>query len=186
MPVDGGWATAGAASASASEQVLEAVLLLTGAALDASCVAPLGKHAEHPLDVVQRRDRGHALGPGLKLAGRLRAAEQEHGEDRELLAAEAKCLLGQVAVLDGTAAVPACQPGQAIQAQALRRLADGGLVVGGDRIAIGRLVARKPQTVQGQRVLIGRGPALLDETPEHPLFGRRELGEMHEREHNRR
>ena len=166
--------------------MLEPVLLLAGPAPDAPRVAALAQHGQHPLYVVQRRERRHPLGPRLELARRLRAAEQEHGENRQLLAIEIERLLGQVPVLDGAAAVAAGQPGQPVQAQPLRCLPDRRLVIGGDRVAVGRLIARQPQTIERQRILIRGRPALLDQAPEHPLFGRGELGDVHGSEHNRR
>ena len=61
---------------------------------------------------------------------------------------EPERLLGQVAVLDGTAAVVARQPGQSVAREPLSGVPNGLLVVVGDGVTVGRLVAGQPQRVQ--------------------------------------
>ncbi len=49
------------------------------------------------------------------------------------------------------------------------------LVVVGDRVAVGRLVAGQTQRVERQRILLGGREALLDQAPEHSLLRSRQL-----------
>ncbi len=93
--------------------------------------------------------------------GRLRPAQHQHGEQGLLVARQAGLLVEQVAVLGRAAG--GGQPGPAPAAEAVQRAADRLLVVVDDRVAVGRLVARVPQRVQGQRVGVGRGALLLDQ-----------------------
>ena len=53
------------------------------------------------------------------------------------------------------------------RAEPVERGADRGLVVVDHRIAVGRLVARQPQRVQRERVLVGRRALLLDQAGHH-------------------
>ena len=164
--------------------MLEAILLLAGPAREPARVVALAQRRQHPVDLGERLELRDPLGAGLELAGRLRAAKQEHGQHPELLAVEPERLLRQVAVFDRAASVPARESREPVQAQPLGGLPHGGLVVGGHRIAVGRLVAGQPERVERQRILVRRGPALLDQTPQHTLLGRGKLGEMHGAENN--
>ena len=164
--------------------MLEAILLLARPAADPADVLAPAERGQHPVHIGESVEPGDPLGARLEFAGRLRTAEQEHRQDREFLAVEPKRLLGQMAVFDRATAVAARKSSEPVQAQPLRGIADGGLVVGGHRIAVGRLVAGQPERVERQRILVRRGPALLDKTPQHPLLRRGKLGEMHRAEHN--
>ena len=82
------------------EELDPARLLLPGPAFEAADEALVGEAGERLLDVGERAERVPALGALLQLAGRLRAAEQEHAEQRRLRPVELERLLGDVAVLD--------------------------------------------------------------------------------------
>jgi len=163
----------------AAEELPEAILLLPRSPRKAPRVALVAELLEHRLDCSQRIERRHPLRAPLQLTRGLRSAQEQDAQDRQLLLVQPQGLLGQVAVLDGTARVPAGQPRHPVARQPLRRFSHGVLVVGRHRIPIGRLVARQPQRVERERVLIGGREALLDQAPEHTLLGRRERLEVH-------
>ena len=81
------------------------------------------------LQRLEAREALHALGALLELAGRLRAAQQQHREHRELLLVEPERLVEQVAELVRAARVAARQPREAALAELVQRLADRRLVV---------------------------------------------------------
>ena len=113
----------------AAEQLAEAVLLLAGAPphpLDVALVAELAQHALH---VVQRREMGHPVAARLQLARRLGAAQQQHAQERQLVAIQAQPLLGEVAVLGGPRSGAAGQAGQPVLREPLGGVADLALVV---------------------------------------------------------
>ena len=81
---------------------------------------------------------------------------------------EIERLVEQVAVLRGPAARSAREPDPAAAREAFERLPDGRLVELHDRVAVRRLVAREPQRVEAQRVLVRGRALLLDQRAEHP------------------
>jgi hypothetical protein len=99
----------------------------------------------------------------LQLAGRLRAAQHEHREQGDLGVGEADGVVQQVPVLRGAAPGPAREPNPAATAELVESGADRRLVVGHDRIAVGRLVAGGAQRVQRQRIDVRRRSLLLDQ-----------------------
>ena len=109
-----------------------------------------------------------ALAARPQLGRRLRPAEHQHGEQRELRLGELQRLVQQVAELHRPAARAAREPCPAAVPEPLERGADLALVVVGDRVAVGRLVRGEAQRVQRERVLVGRRPLLLDQAAEHP------------------
>ncbi len=164
--------------------MLEAILLLARPAPDPADVLTLDELAQYTLDIVERRQRREPLGAGLELARRLRAPEQEHREHGKFFAVEAERFLREVTVFHCAASVPARQPREPVQAQPLSRVPDRRLVVGRHRVTVRRLIARQPQPVERQRILVRSRPALLDQAPQHTLLGRRKLGDVHWGEHN--
>ena len=150
------------------KQLREPVLLLAGPALKPGGVSLPSERLQHFVDPLQGVEPDHPLGPALELSGRLRAAEEEHTQDRQLGLVDAERLLGQMAVLDRAAGVAAGQSGQPVAREPLGRLTDGVLVVVDDRLAVGRLVAREPERVERQGVLVGGGEPLLDQAPQEP------------------
>ena len=109
-----------------------------------------------------------AVGALLQLAGRLRAAEHEHAEHRDLVVREPERVLHELPVLDGAAALARGEPRPLLAPEPLQRVADRLLVVVDDGVAVRRLVAGEAQRVQRQRVGVGRRPLLLDQAAEHP------------------
>src|SRR4029079_2211784 len=82
----------------------------------------------------------------------------------------------QLRVLDRPAAVRLLPPDQLRGPEVVERGLHGALVVPHDGPPVGGLVARGDESVEAQRVLIGRGTRRLDETPEH---ARGRCGESH-------
>ena len=79
------------------------------------------QRVEHAVDLVQRRERVQALRPALELAGRLRAAEHEHGQDPELGVRHRERLVQQVPVLHDPAARAAREPREALPREPCER-----------------------------------------------------------------
>jgi hypothetical protein len=98
-------------------------------------------------------------------------AQHQHGEERELGVVQRQRFVEQMSVLDRPAAGATRQPHPAAPGKRLERDADRRLVVLDDRFAARRLVARQPQRVQRQRVLVGGRPLLLDQASEHADLG---------------
>ena len=150
----------------AAEELAPAVLALPRAARQLLRQLGGGQRLERLVHVLDRRVRIEPLDPLLQLPGRLRAAEHEHGEQRDLRGNPAERVVEQVAVLGDPAAGAAREPHPAAAREAVERPADLGVVVVDDRIAIRGLVAGEPERVQRERVLVGRRPLLLDQAAE--------------------
>jgi hypothetical protein len=131
----------------------------------------LRKRLQRLLDLVDGAVGVEPLNPLLQLARRLRAAEHQHREQRQLRRHPSERVVEQVPVLRDAAARTARQPDPAAAGEPLERGADRRFVVVDDGIPIRRLVAGQPERIQRERVLVGRRPLLLDERPEHPDFG---------------
>ena len=108
----------------------------------------------------------------LQLAGRLRPAQHQHAEQRDLFVRHADRVVEQVPELGRAAARPARKPRPALFGEPVQRSANRRLVVLDDGIAVGRLVAGEPERVQRQRIGLGRRPLLLDQAPEHAQLDR--------------
>jgi hypothetical protein len=128
----------------------------------------LDESLEHPVDLLERRERVQALGALLQLAGRLRAAHHEHREHPELAVRDAERVVEEVAVLRGAAAWTAREPDEALPGDPGDRLTDGLLVVVHHGIPVRGLVAREPERVERERIDVRRRPLLLDEAAEDP------------------
>ena len=89
-------------------------------------------------------------------------------DQRELRVGEAERLVEQVLVLDRARGRPARQRRPLAPPQPVQRRADRRLVVVHHRVAVGRLVARQPQRVERERVLVRRRALLLDQARDHP------------------
>ena len=138
----------------------------------ASCCTNLGRGQprQRVFDVGQRTERVPALGALLELARRLRAAQQQHAEQRRLRPVEPERLLRDVAMLDHALPGRLDPAGQLLGAQRVERGVDLGLAVVHDRVAVRRLVARGHDRVERQRIVVGRRDRLLHEAAEHPRF----------------
>ena len=129
-------------------------------------------HCRQTLEAVQ------ALAAALQLARRLRPAQHQHRQQRQFLAVHSERLGQEVTVLAGAAAGAAGETGPPSLRQAPQRLHHRRLVVGGNGVAIGRLVAGQPQRVEGERVGVRRRPLLLDQTADHPDLDRVRLHQL--------
>ena len=104
--------------------------------------------------------------PLLQLARRLRAAQHEHAEDRDLVVPEPERLLHELAILDGAASLAGGEPRPLLAPEPLQRVADRLLVVVDNGVAVRGLIAGEPEGVQRQRIGVGRRALLLDQAPE--------------------
>ena len=118
--------------------------------------------------LVQVGEGVQAVGAGPQLARRLRASQQEEGDDGPLAVVERQPLVEHLAVLRGPGpGARVHDPGQALCLQPVDR---GEHLVLRDvhhRVAARRLVARRAQRVEGQRVGRRDGPLLLEEAADH-------------------
>ena len=135
-----------------------------------------GEPVERVLDRDQVRERVEPLGAGLQLARRLRSAQQHHA--RAAPSRAGRCferLVEHVAVLDHPAARVHAAPHEAALAQLVERRLDRRprcSCTTGD--AVRRLVARRHQRVEAQRVRVRRRALLLEEAAEDTRFFRAE------------
>ncbi len=111
-------------------------LLLAGAAFELADVALVREPLQGLLEVVERTERVPPFGPLLELAGRLRAAQQEHAEHGELGNGELQGFVDDVLVLDDALARRAHPARQTLLPQCVERVFDRVLVVADDRIAV--------------------------------------------------
>lgn len=149
------------------QQLLEALLLLSGAFRVAGDLTALDQALERLVDAGEISEVVKSLTPLLQLARRLRAAQHQHGQQRDLGVIEVKGLVEQMPVLARSAAGAARQAGPTSQGQAAQSLDHFLLVVVDNRLAVGRLVAGEAQGVERKRVDIGRRVLLLDQAAEH-------------------
>lgn len=135
---------------------------------------------------LDRRPIGEGVQPfgaRLQLAGGLRTAQQQHGHQGPLVGVEPERVGQQLVVLQRPR--PLARPDDP-QQPALLEFARGRLQLGiriiRHRLPTGRLIARRPQGVQGQRVAAGDGRLLLQERPEHTLFDGSKYRTIHRRQ----
>ena len=154
-------------SARPAQQLHVALFLLPGPARELLDVAALDQPPERRLHRTEVLEVVQALAALLQLARRLRAAQHQHAEQRELVGREPERLVEQVAILRRARAVAARKPRPAAAVGALQRVLDDALVVVDDRGAVRRLVAREPQRVERERIGVRRRALLLDQAAEH-------------------
>src|SRR5439155_9966001 len=106
------------------------------------------------------------LGALLQLAERLRTAEHQDRQQRDLLSGETESLVEQMPVLERTAARSAREPRPPSTGHPVERGLDRPLVVVDDRIAVGRLTTGETERVQRQRIGIRCRALLLDQAAE--------------------
>ena len=152
----------------AAEQLRVALLLLAGPPFEAHRQLALDQPLEGLLHLRQGGERVQPVGALLQLARRLRTAEHEHAEDRDLVVCEPERLLHELPVLDRAAPLTRREPRPFLAPEPLERIADHLLVVVDDGVAVRRLVAGEAQRVERQRIGVGRRPLLLDQAAEHP------------------
>ena len=83
-----------------------------------------------------------AFGAALELARRLRAAQQQDAEHRELARVDAEALLDDLPVLDDALPGRHDAPAQPLLTQLLESAVDELVAVRNDRVAVRRLIAR--------------------------------------------
>src|SRR5262245_4590925 len=91
------------------EELYVAVLLLPRAPREACGKLPWREPVECLADFVERGERVEPVAALLELADRLRAAQHQHRQYRQLVVREVEGLVEQVAILDGAAPSPACE-----------------------------------------------------------------------------
>src|SRR5207249_10354938 len=97
----------------------------------------------------------HALGAGAKLAGSLRAAQEQDAENGDLVAIEVEGFLEAMLVLGDAAVRGADGTDQGLPVERMQGLADGGFVEIHDGIAIRFLVAGVDKGVEGEGIVSG-------------------------------
>src|SRR5829696_5131482 len=150
-----------------ADQLHVAFLALSRPALQTRDQLSLDQTLQRPAQLVHAGEPVQPLGACLQLSGRLRTAQHEHVEHRDLRAVEAECAVARVAVFHRAPVRPARERGPLALHEPVDGSADRVLVVVHDRIAIGGLIAGEPQRVQRERIDVGRGPLLLDQAAEH-------------------
>ena len=110
----------------------------------------------------------HALGALAQFTHGLGSAEKKDAEEGLLSLGEIR-----IFVLEGVFALRHPRPGlvdedgELLVTQALHRLLDRVGAETGDRFAVARLVAGREEAVEGQRILVGHGRFLFEETTEN-------------------
>ena len=118
---------------------------------------------------------GERMEPGrplVELAGRLRSAQHEDAEHGYLVVAEPERVVEELSVLRRAAPRAARESRPAAAREPLERVVDLVLVVRHDGVAIRRLIARQAESVERERVLVGRRPLLLQQAAEHAQLDR--------------
>ncbi len=137
----------------------------------------LGEAVESGDNVVEGFEVIHAVGAAAEFAGSLRAAEEEHADDGDFAAVEVEDFLQAVFVFGDAAVGAAGWAGQALFLQGGEGVADGRFVESHHRVAIIFLVAGVDQSVERERVVVGRGDVFFDQRAEDAGF---DFGEDHE------
>ncbi len=114
-----------------------------------------------------------AVGPGAKFARSLRAAEKENAEEGDFVAVEVEDF-GEAMFELGDAAVGSGGAGQALLAQGMQGVANSVFAKFHNRIAIGFLVGRIQDGIEGQRIVFGGGDFFFNERTKNASFGRGE------------
>ena len=114
-------------------------------------------------DVFERVEVIHPLRATAEFAGSLRTAEQQHTHDGDFAAVEVEDLLQAVLVFRDAAVGAARGAGHALLLQGHQRFADSAFVQRHHRVAVVLLVAGVDQSIERQRVVIGRGDVFFDQ-----------------------
>lgn len=140
---------------------------------------PLGHGGQVPLDIGPVREAMQALGPGPQLPRSLRAAQEQHRDQRGLRVGQVQSAGQRLVVL--ARAPPAIRPDDAHElgvAQLPALVLEGLLVQVHHRLTTRRLVAGGPQRVERQRIAGRHGDLLLHQAAEDPLLHGIEDGEV--------
>ncbi len=112
----------------------------------------------------------HTLGAAPQLARGLRAAEQQLAKNGGFAAVEVESFLQPMLVLGDATVRGADRTRQRIVIQCAKCTANGVFVQIHDRIAIGFLVARVDERIQGKRIIIRCGDFLFPKSGENSDF----------------
>lgn len=113
------------------------------------------------LHVVEAIKSVHSLGTSTEFSRCLRAAQQEHTQDRNFRTREVEDLLQTVLVLGHAAFSAASRSGQAPVLQRTEGAADCVFVERHNRLTIVLLIARVHQRIQGEGIVVRGGDVLL-------------------------
>jgi hypothetical protein len=135
------------------------------------------QEVEGGVDGVQVVEGIQALGASSQFAGSLRAAEEQNADQGDFVAMEIEDV--SEAMLEfGDATIGRGRTGEALVGKRMECAADCLLVEIHHRLAIGFLVRGVLKSVQGQRIVIGRGDFFFDEATEDAGFDGRKV-EVH-------
>ena len=123
----------------------------------------LAKAVESGDDIVESFEAVHALGTAAEFAGSLRAAKKKHAEDGDFTAIKIENFLQAMFVFRDAAVGSAGGTGETFLLQRGEGLTDGIFVESHDGVAIIFLIASVYQSVQRERIVIGRGDVFFDE-----------------------
>jgi len=121
-------------------------------------------------DIVEGFEAEHAFGAGAEFAGSLWAAEEKHAQDSDLAAVEIENFLQTMFVLSDAAVGAAGRTGETFFLQRGKCVTHGVFLEGHYRVAIVFLVARVYQSVERERIVVGRGDVFFDERAENANF----------------
>lgn len=119
------------------------------------------------LHIVEGVEAIHAFSATAEFAGSLRPTQKQDGEDSSFAAIEVKNFLQTVLVFLDSTVCAAGRSGESIFLETGKCFADRILVEAHDGLAIRLLIAGIHQSVQGKRIVLGRGDVFLDESTEH-------------------
>jgi hypothetical protein len=149
-------------------EVYPARFALTGLTrqLASQCILARRKPGQCRLDLFGGSERVQARRARAQLRDRLRAAQEQHGDERGG-AAGVEVPAAIEAVLVAFAAAAVHTEDESVGAQAVERFDDLGLAVVGDRIATGLLIARLKERRDGEGILLGSRALLLHQRAEN-------------------
>lgn len=129
------------------------------------------QEVEGGMDGVQVVECIHAFGAGAELAGRLGATKEQDADQGGLVAVEVEDV-GKAMLEFWDAAVGGGGAGQVLVSERVESAANGFFVEIHHRFPIGLLVGGVLESVEGQRVIVGRGDFFFDEAAEDAGFDR--------------
>ena len=122
------------------------------------------------LDLVEVGEVMHAFGASAKFARSLGAAEEQHAQDGCLAAIEVEDFLQTMLVLSDAAVGAAGRSGESMLGERGERVADRLLVQLHHGFSIRLLIASIDERIQRERIVVGGGDVLFDESTEDAGF----------------
>jgi len=138
---------------------------------------PLGELVQERVDGRDVGEAVHPLGVDAKLAGRLRATQQQYGDQRHRLRRQREDALRVVRIAHHAAA--ARLDHERLVRKRVERLLHVAVGQGHDRVAARLLVAAGDERVQRQRIGVGYRALPFDQHTEHPALGGRKEERAH-------